>query len=134
MEPLEPRIEMHEHRDIDGTLILTVSGTLDRTTAADFAERTADSASPQWELVLDLDGLEFMDAFGLKVLLAAAHRAHTAGCSVSLERPHGPLLRLFDQAGLESVLPLRGDEPAETPPGDGRGRFARNARRAEHRR
>jgi anti-anti-sigma factor len=132
MEPLEPSIEMHEHRVDDGTLILTVSGTLDRSTAAEFAERTADSASPQWELVLDLGGLEFMDADGLSVLLAATNRAHKAGCGLSLERPHGALRRLFEEAELENVLPLRGDEPA--PGTDGRGRFARKSRRAEHRR
>jgi anti-anti-sigma factor len=134
MEPPEPSIEIREHRDADGTLVLSVSGRLDRSTAADFAERTADSVSRQWALVLDLNELDFMDAFGLRVLLAAAHRAHEAGCSVSLERPHGPMLRLYDQAGLEAVLPLRGDEPADPEPGsDGRGRFARHTRRAEHR-
>jgi anti-anti-sigma factor len=132
MEPFEPSIEMREQRDDDGTLVLTVSGTLDRSTAAAFAERTADSASPQWALVLDLGGLEFMDADGLSVLLAATNRAHKAGCSVSLERPHGALRRLFEEADLESVLPLRGDEP--TPDADGRGRFARKSRRPEHRR
>ena len=124
MEALEPRCEIRERREPDGTLILSVSGTLDLSTGPDFAERIADSVSPRWALVLDLDGLDFMDSSGLAVLLASANRAREDGCSVSLARPHGGLLRLFRLARLEAVLPLRSEELGDHTP-RGRGRFAR---------
>ena len=128
METLESQVEIREHRDTDGTLILSVSGALDGRTAPEFVERMSDSVSPRWALVLHLDGVEFMDAFGLGVLLAATNRAREDGCEVSLARPHGPLLRLFHQAGLETVLPLRSGDPGDPAP-RARGRFARIAGR-----
>ena len=128
MEALESHVEIREHRDTDGALILSVSGAIDGKTAAGFAERMADSASPRWALVLDLDGVDFMDAVGLSVLLATTNRARENGCSVSLARPHGPLLRLVQRAGLETVLPLRA-AGMEGPAPRVRGRFARIAGR-----
>ena len=128
MEALAPRVDIRESRETGGTLILSVSGALDLRTAPEFAERMADSTSPRWELVLDLDGLDFMDSTGLSVLLAATARARRAGCSVSLARPHGGLLRLFRTAGLENVLPLRSGPLGDTAPRV-RSRFTRIAGR-----
>ena len=126
METLEHHVEIREHREPDGTLILSVKGALDMSTAPVFAERMADAASRRWALVLDLDGVGFMDADGLTVLLAATTRAREEGCDVSLARPQGPLLRLFHQTGIENVLPLRADDMGGRAP-RARGRFARIA-------
>jgi anti-sigma B factor antagonist len=128
MEALASRVDIREYRETGGTLILSVSGALDLRTAPEFAERMADSASPRWALVLDLDGLDFMDSAGLGVLLAATDRARQSGCSVSLAPPHGALLRLFRASGLENVLPLRSESLGETAPRV-RSRFARIAGR-----
>ena len=125
MEALDPRVDIREHRDNDGTLILSVNGALDQRTASASAQRITDSMSPLWALVVDLNDVDSIDACGLSVLLAATDRAREEGCSVSLATPRGPLLRRFRRAGLETVLPLRTDEFAPRV----RGRFARLAGR-----
>ena len=128
MDALAPGVDIREHREAGGTLVLSVSGALNLKTAPEFAERMAGSTSPRWAVVLDLDELEFMDSGGLGVLLAATDRARRAGCSVSLAPPRGRFLRLFRSAGLENVLPLRSEPVGGTPPRV-RSRFARIAGR-----
>jgi anti-anti-sigma factor len=125
MKVVEPHLHIREHRDTDGTLILSVNGALDERTASGVAERITESMSPHWALILDLDGVDSLDAPGLSALLAATNRARASGCSVSLDTPRGPFLRLLRRAGLETVLPLRTDEFAPRV----RGRFARIAGR-----
>lgn len=102
-----PNIEIHERRDPDGTLVLSVCGDIDFDTAPELAERLTGATSRLWSLVLDLNAVQFMDSSGLSVLLAVTNRARQDGCSVSLARPHDGLLRLVRLTGLDAELPLR---------------------------
>lgn len=86
--------------------VLTVSGELDIATAAQLRECletviTADAAG----VVVDCRRLQFCDAAGLSVLLAAARRLPEG---LSLHRPPPVLRKVRHLLGLEASLPDAG--------------------------
>ena len=109
-----PSFEVREHREPDGTLVLSIAGDLDIATSPELAERLAGAISPLWSLVLNLDALESTDSSGRDVLAAAITRARERGYDVSLRRPRDGLLtrRRRRPTGLDAILPLRSEERA----------------------
>ena len=111
-----PSFEVREHREPDGTLVVSIAGDLDIATSPELAERLAGAISPLWSLVLNLDALESMDSSGRNALAAAISRARERGCDVSLSRPRDGLLTRRRPTGLHAMLPLRseGRAPSRT--------------------
>ncbi len=106
---------------------LTLSGTLDFTTAAGFLEHVAQAVDDRTErFVLDLAGLAHLDCTGARALVLAAYTAPD-GCPVivrSISPPAAQLLDLLDLdvrqlwdepgAGLEEVRTrVRQAQPAD---------------------
>lgn len=60
-------------------------------------------------LVLDLHGLTFADAYGLRSLVRAANRF---GDRLTLQRPSGRVRRVIEVAGLIDLLPILPDDAA----------------------
>jgi len=63
------------------------------------------SASDQVRLVIDLQGADFVDSFGLGVLIGALKRARLAGQELALTRIPPALSRTLTLVGLDRVFP-----------------------------
>lgn len=64
-------------------------------------------------VVVDMGGVEFIDASGIGVLLAAADAARHNGAAVVVRRPSKSVRRVMDLLQLDGALPVE-DEPAGT--------------------
>lgn len=102
MELLSTQVE---HRN--GWVVVTVRGQLDVATAPDLRQLLVEAAfSDGHGLVVDLDGLEFIDSMGLGVLLGALKRARTHGTSFALVYTRERILRLLELTQLTDILPI----------------------------
>jgi anti-sigma B factor antagonist len=59
-------------------------------------------------LVIDLDGVPFMDSSGLRVLIEAHRRAHAQGGTVTVRHPSRFIHSLLQLTGLDQVLLVDG--------------------------
>lgn len=94
----------------DGHLI-ALSGRLDVHAAADIRLELADAVDRgHGELVIDLAGLEAVDATGLGVLVGAHRRAQRAGRTLVLEDVPDTVGRLLYLTRLDKILATRRSE------------------------
>lgn len=68
-------------------------------------------AEPGVEVVVDLRGLTFMDSSGLQALLHGHRQAQQAPGSFSLVRGSDAVMRVFELAGVNGLIPFA--RPAE---------------------
>ena len=89
------------------SVVLTAVGQLDVHTAPGLRERFIHLLNDgQRRLVLDLEGVEFLDATGLGVLAGAMERARQAGGSLRLVCTQQPVLDVLRITGLDRVFPI----------------------------
>lgn len=89
-----------------GATVLTVLGEIDLATASTLdAEITAAEAGDAETILVDLDGVSFMDSSGLQVLLAHVFAAEN-GSRIQLTRGSPQVLRLFTVSGMLEQLPF----------------------------
>lgn len=85
--------------------IITIDGDVDVASAAQLGEALdAHLAAGRKRLVLDLDGVPFMDSSGLGVLVGALRRARSLGGSVHLACTRSRIERIIDITGLDQVF------------------------------
>ena len=97
------------------TWILIVSGELDLMTGPALEsrlDRLMATAIPAG-LVLDLQGVTFMDAGGLRTIVRSANRY---GDCIALQRPSPPVSRVLRIVGLDDSLPILTQPWSSTPP------------------
>jgi anti-sigma B factor antagonist len=95
----------------DGSLRLYVRGELDLATASGLEEALLDSArNDPARLVVDLAEVPFMDAAGLRVLIAAQRRQSEAGGDLVIGRPSRQVARLLEVAGERARFRILRDE------------------------
>jgi len=99
----EFRIE-EERRD--GVVVLSLHGDLDLASADAVAQRLDTLAGAAETVLLDLDGLAFMDSSGLRVVLQAAETSRTSDWSFSLTPGSEQVRNLFASAGVTDRLPI----------------------------
>ena len=87
--------------------VVSLFGELDVATAPSLREQLItlinDGAG---HLVLDLEGLDFLDSTGLGTMIGALKRARTHGGDVRLVCTQARIRRLFEITGLDKALPL----------------------------
>jgi anti-sigma B factor antagonist len=90
-----------------GTTVIVVGGELDAHTAPRLKEELAyviESGAHQ--LIIDLEGLEFLDSTGLGALLSALKRARAHDGSVDIICTQIRILRIFKITGLDRVFDI----------------------------
>jgi anti-sigma B factor antagonist len=90
----------------DYTIIECV-GELDIVTVPDLRELLAELiADGHYHLVVDLQGLDFIDSTGLGVLVGGHKRVHPHDGSLQLVRTKERILELFRITGLANIFPI----------------------------
>jgi anti-sigma B factor antagonist len=90
-------------------VVLSLVGEIDLTSAPTLegALIAVESNYPR-EFVIDLEGVQFIDSTGLRVLLGATRRARAAAHELHLRRAHGQVVRLFEIAGVLDCFSFQG--------------------------
>lgn len=95
------------------TLVVRCQGELDLHTAIQFrteVERELERYSAVTNLVLNLDGVSFVDSSGLGVILGRYKHVRQRGGKMVLTRLQPQVHRLFELAGLLKIMPVRTTE------------------------
>jgi anti-anti-sigma factor len=99
-----------EDRDGDGGRVIALSGELDfaSSEALHLALRRAEASRPEW-ILIDLEGVRFIDSTGLRALLTATKRAEASSYRLSLTRGTGYVADMFRLTALDQTLPFIDD-------------------------
>jgi anti-sigma B factor antagonist len=96
-----------EVREITGWTVVNVYGEVDVATTPELREvlvgLVGDGAT---RLILDLDGVDFIDSTGLGTIISALKRARTHGGDLRLVCTQARITRLFEITGLDKAVPL----------------------------
>lgn len=102
-------------RDRDGWRVVTATGQLDVATAPEFRQTLVEAQyGGETHVVVDLNGIEFMDSMGLGVIVGGLKRARTHQCQFVLACSNERILRLLELTGLAHVLRVVPDAEAVT--------------------
>jgi len=92
--------------EFGNTTRVSVAGELDVATAPQLADALHRAEFDARPIVLDLRRLAFMDCGGLRVILAAARRAHRPGGRLVVVRGPAAVARLFALTEVEGEIEL----------------------------
>ena len=96
-----------EVSEIAGWTVVSVYGELDVATSPDLRERLIRLVGEgRVQLVLDLDGVDFLDSTGLGTVVSALKRVRTHGGDLRLVCTEARITRLFQITGLDKAVPL----------------------------
>lgn len=91
----------------NGYAVLSVRGEVDVYTAPKFRERLIELVSEgKHRIVVDLEGVDFLDSTGLGTIIGALKRARTHGGELRLVCAQSRITRLFEITGLDKAVPL----------------------------
>lgn len=91
----------------DDVVIMTVSGEVDVYTAPQLRSALEERvAAEQIKIVIDLQGVGFLDSTGLGVLVGRLKALRKIGGSLRVVCTDERILRLFAITGLDQVLPI----------------------------
>jgi len=96
-----------------GVTVLTAHGEIDVATAPQLRQEIVEIASiGSGPLVIDLEGVDFLDSTGLGVLVSGLKRFRTLGTDVLLVCTHARILKVFEITGLTQVFSMHGSVDA----------------------
>ena len=99
----------------DGVPVMTVTGEIDVYTAPQLRQKIIEVLlDRKFRIVLDLEGVDFIDSTGLGVLVGALKRARAHDGSVSLVCTKMNILRVFEITGLTKVFSMHPTVEAAT--------------------
>lgn len=94
-------------KEVGGVPVVELQGEIDLSTAAVFKETVYKVIeSGKTDIIIDLNGLEFMDSTGLGVLVAALKKTSTEGGKISLICDKRNILKVFSITGLDKVFSI----------------------------
>lgn len=89
--------------------VLAVKGEVDVYTAPRLREKLVELASQgKYQIVVDLEGVEFLDSTGLGVLVGGLKRLRSNDGDLSLVCTQGRILKVFEITGLTKVFTISG--------------------------
>lgn len=96
-----------EVRETLGWTVVTVDGQLDVATAPDFRQRLVEAQyTGATRVALDLRKLEFLDSFGLGVIVGAIKRARSHDGELAVVCPPGRIRHVFELTEVDRILRL----------------------------
>jgi anti-sigma B factor antagonist len=96
-----------EVSEIAGWTVVSLYGELDVATTPGLREQIVELiADGARMLVLDLDGVDFIDSTGLGTIISILKRARTQGGDLRLVCTQSRITRLFEITGLDKAVPL----------------------------
>lgn len=98
-------LTLGEYSVAPGRAVISVAGEIDVYTAPRLREALVSlvDAGNYW-LIVDLEGVEFLDSTGLGVLIGGLKRVHAHGGGIDLVCTQGRILRIFRITGLSRVF------------------------------
>lgn len=94
-------------RELQGIPVVELEGEVDLSTSAQFKETVYQLIdSGRRDIVIDLDGLDFMDSTGLGVLVAVLKRTSMEGGRVRLVCSKRSIMKVFSITGLDKVFTI----------------------------
>ncbi|MDQ3484571.1 MAG: STAS domain-containing protein [Actinomycetota bacterium] len=104
---IRPSVDGFRQFSRDGWTVVEISGEIDIARTPAIHRVLADHPSPG-RLVIDLTRVVFMDVSGLTLLVAAWNRAQACEGEFRIVFTKGPVQRLLEITGYDTVLPLVG--------------------------
>jgi anti-sigma B factor antagonist len=96
-----------EVSSLNGWTVVSVYGELDVASAPELRERLIELVTGGAHLlILDLEGLDFLDSTGLGAIISALKRARTNGGDLRLVCTQSRIRRLFEITALDKAFPL----------------------------
>jgi anti-sigma B factor antagonist len=106
MSPEHPALTIVAADEPDA-YVIRVEGELDMAGTSDLESALANAELSQTDrIVVDLEGLSFIDASGLRILVAASRRSVDNGNRLSLTPGKGEVTRIFRLTRLDRTLPF----------------------------
>ena len=94
-----------ETRDVDGRTIVAVGGEIDVYTAPKLRDKITELvAAGTYQIVVDMEAVEFLDSTGLGVLVGGLKKVRAHDGSLSLICNQDRLLKIFRITGLAKVF------------------------------
>jgi anti-sigma B factor antagonist len=94
-------------RNVDAHAVLDVKGEIDVYTAPKLREKLIELvADGSYDVVVNLEGVDFLDSTGLGVLVGALKRVKAHDGSLSLVCTQDKILKIFKITGLTKVFPI----------------------------
>ena len=100
-------LTLNVYSDIPGFTVIAVSGEIDVYTAPKLREKLislADAGS--YQLIVDMEGVEFLDSTGLGVLVGGLKRVRAQEGGIDLVCTQTRILRIFKITGLNKVFSI----------------------------
>ena len=92
-------------RDVDGTTIVAVGGEIDVYTAPKLRDKITELVGAGiYDLVIDMEAVEFLDSTGLGVLVGGLKKVRAHDGSLQLVCTQDRLLKIFRITGLSKVF------------------------------
>ena len=92
-------------RDVDGTTIVAVGGEIDVYTAPKLRDKITELvAAGTYDIVIDMEAVEFLDSTGLGVLVGGLKKVRAHDGSLQLVCTQDRLLKIFRITGLAKVF------------------------------
>ena len=106
-------LTLNVHSDAPGYTIIAVSGEIDVYTAPKLRERLISLVeSGSYQLIVDMEGVEFLDSTGLGVLVGGLKRVRAHDGWIDLVCSQSRILRIFRITGLNKVFAIHDSVPA----------------------
>lgn len=103
-------------RQVDSHAVVDVKGEIDVYTAPKLREKLIELVSEgSYNVVVNLEGVDFLDSTGLGVLVGALKRVKAHDGSLALVCTQDKILKIFKITGLTKVFPIH--ESVETATG-----------------
>ncbi len=91
----------------NGDYLIRLTGALDVAACEDvIAAIWLGESSDAGRIVIDVDGLKFIDSTGLRLLLAAKRRSELTGRELGFTRGNGYVADMFSYTALDQTLPF----------------------------
>ena len=101
---MELGIDVHK---VDAWAVVDVKGEIDVYTAPKLREKLIELvADGSYDVVVNLEGVDFLDSTGLGVLVGALKRVKAHDGSLSLVCTQDKILKIFKITGLTKVFPI----------------------------